>query len=293
MIKSLQQVRGAVGLMNPDEVRSRAGRLVTIGLVARDPAGYAAMEDFLLPAEVGDEERAGRMAQIFREGDPSAPESFDVVLCEAGIPRPRGAVVFDPVALRATVAAVVEGSDAISLALARQFPGFRATVVDGIVHAVAKENALFSLATALPNIVPSVIELPWALGEFASDTAFLTMNQIRMAFQIAGASGRAVGYAEQKVEILSIVAGAFGWRAIARELAGKIPLGGGLIPKGAIAYAGTFVVGKGLEHYNRVRVMPTRRERDAMYDAAYERGRAVAEDLRRTLPGAGSDKQVG
>ena len=41
---------------------------------------------------------------------------------------------------------------------------------------------------------------------------------------------------------------AFGWRALARELVGHIPLGGGLIPKGAIAYAGTYVVGKGLEY---------------------------------------------
>ena len=32
---------------------------------------------------------------------------------------------------------------------------------------------------------------------------------------------------------------------------GKIPLGGGLIPKGAIAYAGTYAVGKSLEFYYR------------------------------------------
>jgi len=54
------------------------------------------------------------------------------------------------------------------------------------------------------------------------------------------------GVFERAAEILSIVGGAFGWRALARELAGKIPFGGGIIPKGAIAYAGTYVVGKGL-----------------------------------------------
>ena len=45
-----------------------------------------------------------------------------------------------------------------------------------------------------------------------------------------------MGYGEQKTEVASITAGAFGWRAVARELAGKIPLGGGLVPKAAIEH---------------------------------------------------------
>ncbi len=73
-----------------------------------------------------------------------------------------------------------------------------------MVKKVAKENALFSLATALPDIVP-FISLPWAVGEFASDTAFLTANQIRMAFLLAAANDRDVGYHEQRGEIASII----------------------------------------------------------------------------------------
>ena len=100
-------------------------------------------------------------------------------------------------------------------------------------------------------MIPSVIDLPWAIGEFATDTAFLTMNQIRMALLMAGAYGNTIGYTEQKAQIAVIAAGAFGWRALARELVGKIPLGGGLIPKAAVAFAGTYVVGLGLEKVNR------------------------------------------
>ena len=70
--------------------------------------------------------------------------------------------------------------------------------MDRIIMSIARENALFAIATALPNIVPSLIELPWAFGEFASDTAFLTANQIRMAFQIAAACGHDVGFSDQK-----------------------------------------------------------------------------------------------
>ena len=146
-------------------------------------------------------------------------------------------------------------------------------VVDRIVTSVARENAIFAVASALPNVIPSVLELPFAIGEFASDTAFITMNQVRMAFLVAAASDKQVGYDKQLAELLSIAAGAFGWRALARELVGFIPLGGGLIPKGAIAFAATYVLGKGLEHFHGVGYGYTRAQRHDAYQVAYERGK--------------------
>jgi oxalate decarboxylase/phosphoglucose isomerase-like protein (cupin superfamily) len=104
-----------------------------------------------------------------------------------------------------------------------------------------------------------------------------------MAFLIAAACGKEVGYSERFAEILSIVGGAFGWRALARELAGKIPFGGGIIPKGAIAYAGTYVVGKGLEHFHHAGTAYTRAQREEMYQAAFERGKAIVEAVRGKL----------
>jgi hypothetical protein len=151
--------------------------------------------------------------------------------------------------------------------------------VDRIVNSIARENALFAVATALPNFVPSIFELPWAAGEFASDTVVLTMNQIRMAFLIAAASDNEVGYREQKAQIASIITGAFGWRTLARELVGKIPFGGGVIPKGAIAWAGTYVVGLSLERYHRLGYGLSRAERKEAYQAALERGKSVVEAL--------------
>ena len=64
--------------------------------------------------------------------------------------------------------------------------------------------------------MPNLLELPWSVAEFAGDTAFLTINQVRMAFLIAAAHGKPVGYVEQKMELATIAAGAFGWRAIAQ-----------------------------------------------------------------------------
>ena len=260
-------------MLNPDEVHRRARQPVRIGLVAFDGAGYAAMEEFLGPA----------LDHVYRAGDPGAPDQVDLVLYQQGIPCPRDAYLlrFDDPA--ATIAEILRDHDDLELALARQFAPFREPVVERIIHAVSRENAVFAVATALPDLVPSLAELPWAFGEFASDTAFLTVNQVRMAFLIAAACGKEVGYSERAAEILSIVAGAFGWRALARELAGKIPFGGGIIPKGAIAYAGTFAIGKGLEHYYHAGAPYTRAQRKEVYRAALERGKAVVAAVRGKL----------
>ena len=130
------------------------------------------------------------------------------------------------------IAPILAEHQPLELALARTFPPFRDAVTRNIINRISRENALFAAVAALPNVIPSLIELPWTLGEFATDTAFLTMNQVRMALILAAAHGRDVGYSEQKAQIAAVVAGAFGWRALARELVGKIPLGGGLIPEG-------------------------------------------------------------
>ena len=283
MLKAIKQARAAVGMLNPDEVRRRARQPVRIGLVAFDSSGYAAMEDFLAPADTPRESRLKLLGQVYRAGDPGAPGKVDLVLYQQGIPCPEDAYLLRFDAPAATIAEILHDHGDLELALARRFAPFRKPVVERIIQAVSRENAVFAVATALPNLVPSLGELPWAFGEFASDTAFLTANQVRMAFLIAAACGKEPGYSQRAAEILSIVASAFGWRALARELAGKIPFGGGIIPKGAIAYAGTFVVGKGLEHYHHAGAAYTRAQREEVYQAALERGKAIAEAVRGRL----------
>ena len=236
--------------------------------------------------------RVERYGLVHRADDPNPPAEVDFVLYEEGLrsygPAFRAPAVFHRGDPHRTIAAVLASNEDMAVPLARQFPVFRHAVVERIIHSIARENALFAVATALPDVVPNLVELPWALGEWASDTAFLTANQFRMAFLIAAASGSRAGFADQKGQILSIAAGAFGWRAIARELAGKIPFGGGLIPKGAIAYAGTYVVGKALERWQHTQTRLAREERRKLYETALERGRTVVRDTHsRRIPVAG------
>jgi len=279
----LKEIRRAVSTLDPGEVEAQLRRRTNIGLIAADEAGFAEMEEFLLPAaKTPPRKRTESSAMIHRVGASEQTE-FDILLAAPNVEAPGPAIIYRPGDKETTLREVLVQNEELGLALARNFYPFRQPVVDRAIYSISRENALFAVVTALPDVIPSLAELPWMLGEFASDTAFLTINQIRMAFTIAAASGKPVGYSLQKAEIGSIVAGAFGWRALARELAGKIPFGCGLIPKGAIAYAGTFVAGVGLERYHRTGSGFSGREGSDVYRVAYERGKSVVEGLLRGL----------
>jgi hypothetical protein len=285
MIKTFQQARAALSHLNPEHVRKRAGRTVRVGLIAPSIITYVEMENVLMPPDTPPEEKALGMAAIFRGGDPNAPKDVDLVLYHESVPAPQGSHTLYLDHPEVTVDHILDDDDDLGLPLAKQFPGFRRAVVERIINAVARENALFAIATALPDVIPNFIELPWLFGEWASDTAFLTANQIRMAFLIAAACNREVGFTHQKAQVLSIGAGAFGWRAIARELVGKIPLGGGLIAKGAVAYAGTYAVGKGLELLHRGEMGHSPAESRNLYQDAMARGRSIAQSIVSTARG--------
>lgn len=279
-LKLMKDIRSAVANLNPEQVREVAERPIRIALAADSPDVMAAMEDFLVPARVSHEKRMEAMQFLYREGDPGAPDRFDLVLHEERLRLDEEhAFPFYVNNPRRTVEEILAVREDLGIALARSFVPFRRPVVEQVIQTVSRENALFSVATALPNFVPNVFQLPWAAGEFASDTVVLTMNQIRMAFLIAAASDNEVGYREQKAQIASIITGAFGWRAIARELSGKIPYGGGIIPKGAIAWAGTYVVGLSLDQFHRLGYGLSRNERREAYEAALERGKTVVQGL--------------
>jgi hypothetical protein len=270
------QVRQALKHLNPHEVREAANMPVTIEVGAASPEMYDEIERTLLGENITDEKRSDAKRWLRRLGDSGTPPTIRIY--EASLPHPEGTFLYHPADPKRVLREVLAARQDLSLALASRFAGFRECVVNEIIKSVAKENALFSLATAVPAMVP-FLSLPFALGEFASDTAFLTMNQVRMGFLLAGASGRDIGYRDQKAEIGSIVAGAFGWRALARSLAGKIPMGGGLIPKAAIAYAGTYVAGQSLERYYRLGYGFTKSEREKAYTEAFARGKAIASQM--------------
>jgi hypothetical protein len=272
----LQQLRDAAGKLNPSEVREEADRDLTIRLKASSEPGYDAMFRYLIPPTLSTDRRRKASSLVYLDGEPNPPKDVSLTIVEHGVPAEPDDFVFRPGREKQLTQEILEARPKLALALARQFPPFREEYSRTLIRKTSTENALFALATAIPNIAP-FLGLIWSPGEFASSTALLTLNQIRMIFLLGAANDRKVGYREQKSEIATVITGAFGWRAIARELVGKIPAGGGLLPKAAIAYAGTWVVGSSVERFYRLGYAYTRSERSAAYSQAFEQGKDIVE----------------
>lgn len=273
----LLQIRDALSNLKPTEVREQAHKPVTLELIASTPKVQEEMSNYFAPPQQLSKERYVEACSRIKKGNESSVGTV-IRIVDEGVVHEPGAFVYVRAKPEKVVCDILEHHPDLKIALARLFVPFRKPVSDEIILNVAKENTLFSVATSVPALMP-ILALPWAVGEFASDTAFLTMNQIRMAFMLAAANDRTVGYLEQKSEIASLFAGAFGWRAIARELIGVIPMGAGIIPKAGIAFAGTFVMGTSLEHLYRIGYGMTPAERKQAYRDALERGKTIASNL--------------
>jgi len=274
-IQSLIHIRKALGSLNPNQVRELSSKPVHVTLHAPDDSAYREMEEYFLqdlrPARRRDS------AELISRGERTVSlPGQELVVYHRGSLAPSDALVFNPADPEEMIHAALHRYPDAGIPLSRSFFPFRKPFIKQVISKTSRENTLFSLTTALPDVIPSVIELPWAVAEFASDTAFLTMNQVKMAFMIAAASDREVGYREQKSEIASVIGSAFGWRALAKQLVGKIPFGGGLIGKAAVAYAGTKVLGLSLDHYYSIGFTYSRAERDRIYADAFRQGKKVA-----------------
>lgn len=279
-VESLVSIRKALSSLNPKQAREMSQRPLHIALNAANPEAYRRMENFFL-MDLSPARRRESSYSLTRGAATGA--NYDLVIYDQTVPAPPHALVFEHDRPHHIVSRVLDRHYDLGVPLARSFFPFRRPFIQRVIAKTARENTLFSVTTALPDIIPSIIELPWAVAEFASDTAFLTMNQVRMAFLIAGASDREVGYLEQKPEIATVIGSAFGWRALARQLVGKIPFGGGLIAKAGVAYAGTKVLGLSLEHFYSIGFTYTRAERDRLYADAFRQGKKVAQRILQSL----------
>ncbi|MYA80252.1 MAG: hypothetical protein F4X39_06975 [Acidobacteriia bacterium] len=283
----IREIGAAFRNLDPEEVRRMSERPISMGVLAADDDLYSLILSFLIPPETSEAKARQAFDCILRVAEDQDFGRCDLGLAQSGIPHPEHFYAFESRMPSATVKLILDDHEDLWVPLAKRFLPFREAAIQRIIWKISKENAYFTVATALPNVVPSIITLPWAIGEFASDTAFLTMNQVRMAFLIAAASDSDVGYKRQKAQIGSIVAAAFGWRAIAREMVSKVPAGGGLVSKGLVSFAGTYVVGVGLDRVLRFGRHLTREEKRQQYAYAFERGREAVHQIVESLTALG------
>ena len=135
--------------------------------------------------------------------------------------------------------------ESAAVALAARLPALRRGVVDALVARVARQNAAIAAAVFIPGV----------------DFPVLTLNQLRLVLRIAAAYGEEID-AERLPEVLGVVGTALGFRALARQALGVIPIAGWAV-QGAVAYAGTRTLGEAAIRYFEARPLRSRAESGA------------------------------
>ncbi len=124
------------------------------------------------------------------------------------------------------------------VAAGRRLPGLREAVSRVLIGEAAFSNATYALTSGLPELIP-FLNIPLN----AADMLVLTKNQALLTYKLGLAYGAPPDFQAQMREIMPVIGSGFLWRQLARQLIGLIP-GFGLLPKVAVAYAGTYAVGQ-------------------------------------------------
>jgi uncharacterized protein (DUF697 family) len=166
------------------------------------------------------------------------------------------------------------------IALGAQLPPLRPVIFSRTIDETARANASFALTTGFAEVIP-LLNAPLNLG----DMVVLTKNQLMMCYRIALAAGRDAEPRALMTEILGVLGGGVLFRQAARGLVGLIPVVG-LLPKVAIAYAGTHAIGRAMVLWT-VEGRQVTSDLVAKYSReSLEKGRAIAERLTRDKGGA-------
>ena len=129
----------------------------------------------------------------------------------------------------------------LQLSAARRLPGLRPAFARRLTAEVSLSNAAFALASGVPSLVP-ILGIPIS----AADTVVLTKNQALMVYRLALAFGAPPEFQSRMMEITPVIGAAVVWRQVAGGLVGLVP-GYGILPKTAVAYAGTYITGRAAE----------------------------------------------
>jgi uncharacterized protein (DUF697 family) len=137
--------------------------------------------------------------------------------------------------------AVVSAAGDQAVALAARLPLLREETCRQLIRKTARQNAIVGVLFILPG----------------ADMPVMTLNEAKMVLKIAAAYGESLG-TERALEILSVIGGGFGLRAIARQALDLVP-GPGWMIKGGVAYSGTRAIGRAAQAYfnGSLRVTPS------------------------------------
>jgi uncharacterized protein (DUF697 family) len=176
------------------------------------------------------------------------------------------------------VPAVLELLPGFELSLARKFPLFRLPVARKLINDTSLSNATYAFSTGLAEIVP-IIDVPLNVA----DMLVLTKAQAFLVYRLGLALGFSTEWRDYVAEFGSVLGGGFLWRQLARGLIGLIPAWG-IIPKVAVAYSGTYVVGNAVLQWYLTGRHVTRKQLNDLYRQALAQGNRVAATLLKNIP---------
>jgi uncharacterized protein (DUF697 family) len=154
--------------------------------------------------------------------------------------------------------------------LARNLPMLREAVSRKLIDDACLVNSTYSLATGLAEI-NIFLDLPLNMA----DIVILTKNQALMAYKISLAMGLTGDWKETIPKMTAVIGSAFLWRQVARLLVGLIPAYG-IVPKIAVAYAGTYTVGQAIYQWCANGEKLRTENLKSLYLSALKRGRETA-----------------
>ncbi len=141
---------------------------------------------------------------------------------------------------------LVECARGVEIAVGRALPPLRESVAAKLTRDAAANALKVAIASAVVDHIP-VVGLVLGAMASAGDMVAITGIQIVLLMHIEAAYGKDPDV-QRLWQLLPVIGGGFGWRTLARELSGFVPVAGIAI-KGAIAYAGTIVVGEGVTFF--------------------------------------------
>lgn len=152
-------------------------------------------------------------------------------------------------------------------AFGRAFPVFRPAAARAVINETATANAQFALVSNIPALLPVI----GGIASASADFIVLTKNQVMMMYKLGAMHDRDLHDQVAIIqELVPIVGAGFLWRSLARGAASFLPFAAGTVPKVAIAYAGTMVIGLAAEYYYRTNLRPSRAQLRAFQRQAME-----------------------
>jgi uncharacterized protein (DUF697 family) len=205
------------------------------------PRDAAVLVYVLAGAPAADDERVLREASRARVpvvavlADPSTEITVPYVLATDVVRVPPGSgFPVDEI-----VAAVAHRLGDGGAGLAARVPALRRAYCEDLIAGASRQNGIVGAAVFVPG----------------ADMPVLTLNQLGLVLRIAAAHGAEIDAQQRWPEILAVIGGGLGFRALARQLLGLVPVAGWGV-KGAVAYTGTRAVGEAALRYFEARTSP-------------------------------------